>query len=210
MVKRLMIPAVCLFLLTALWLPAQAQPHTQARQLTVEPDRTRLYEGEVLTLTVKGSMEIDINLGNLFDFDMSSLPKPDIEKVEPDFEILAQNQQYSIRTVNSQMVGEITWTYQLAPKTTGELTIPALTFKDAVSEPVTVEVVDGSPPDQAAPGRDSFIELSADKDEVYVQEQLILTVRLFLRGNLIRGELSEPVSYKHMKQPTSAPGARPE
>ncbi|HAP51450.1 MAG TPA: protein BatD, partial [Marinobacter adhaerens] len=192
MVKRLMIPAVCLFLLTALWLPAQAQPHTQARQLTVEPDRTRLYEGEVLTLTVKGSMEIDINLGNLFDFDMSSLPKPDIEKVEPDFEILAQNQQYSIRTVNSQMVGEITWTYQLAPKTTGELTIPALTFKDAVSEPVTVEVVDGSPPDQAAPGRDSFIELSADKDEVYVQEQLILTVRLFFRGNLIRGELSEP------------------
>ncbi|ADP98039.1 BatD family protein [Marinobacter adhaerens] len=194
MVKRLMIPAVCLFLLTAFWLPAQAQaqPHTQARQLTVEPDRTRLYEGEVLTLTVKGSMEIDINLGNLFDFDMSSLPKPDIEKVEPDFEILAQNQQYSIRTVNSQMVGEITWTYQLAPKTTGELTIPALTFKDAVSEPVTVEVVDGSPPDQAAPGRDSFIELSADKDEVYVQEQLILTVRLFFRGNLIRGELSEP------------------
>ncbi|HAU18085.1 MAG TPA: protein BatD, partial [Marinobacter adhaerens] len=67
MVKRLMIPAVCLFLLTALWLPAQAQPHTQARQLTVEPDRTRLYEGEVLTLTVKGSMEIEINLGNPFD-----------------------------------------------------------------------------------------------------------------------------------------------
>jgi hypothetical protein len=196
MVKRLMTPAVCLFLLAALltviWLPAQAQSSKQSQQLSVEPDRTRLYEGEVLTLTVKGSIEIDINLGNLFDFDMSSLPRPDIEKVEPDFEILARNQQYRIRTVNSQMVGEMTWTYQLAPKTTGKLTIPALTFKKAVSEPVTVEVVDGSPPDQAAPGRDSFIELSADKDEVYVQEQLILTVRLFFRGNLIRGELSEP------------------
>ena len=194
MVKRLITPAVCLFLLTALLtvicLPAQAQ--TQSQRLTVEPDRTRLYEGEVLTLTVKGSMEIDINLGNLFDFDMSNLPKPNIEKVEPDFEILAQNQQYSIRTVNSQMMGEITWTYQLAPKGTGKLTIPELTFKGAVSEPVTVEVVDGTPPDQAAPSRDSFIELSADKDEVYVQEQLILTVRLFFRGNLIRGELSEP------------------
>ena len=59
MVKRLMIPAVCLFLLTALWLPAQAQ--TQSQQLTVEPDRTRLYEGEVLTLTVKGSMEIGLS-----------------------------------------------------------------------------------------------------------------------------------------------------
>ncbi|WP_228340015.1 BatD family protein [Marinobacter sp. F3R08] len=182
------LPTFCLFLLTALWLPAQAQ----SQELTVEPDRTRLYAGEVLTLTVKGSMEIDINLGNLFDFDMSSLPKPDIEKVEPDFEILTRNQQYSIRTVNNQMVGEITWTYQLAPTTTGELTIPALRFKESVSTPVTVEVVDGSPPSQASPGRDSFIELSADKNEVYVQEQLILTVRLFFRGNLIRGELSEP------------------
>jgi hypothetical protein len=186
MVKRLITAAVCLFLLTAIWLPVQAQ------ELIVEPDRTRLYEGEVLTLTVKGSMEIDINLGNLFDFDMSSLPKPDIEKVKPDFEILGQNQQYSIQTINNQMVGEITWTYQLAPTTSGELTIPALTFNGAVSEPVTVEVVDGTPPDQADTGRDSFIELSADKAEVYVQEQLILTVRLFFRGNLIRGELSEP------------------
>ncbi|WP_417566096.1 BatD family protein [Marinobacter sp.] len=186
MVKRLIKAAVCLFLLTAIWLPVQAQ------ELTVEPDRTQLYEGEVLTLTVKGSMEIDINLGNLFDFDMSNLPKPDIEKVQPDFEILAQNQQYSIQTINNQMVGEITWTYQLAPTTTGELTIPALTFNGAVSRPVTVEVVDGTPPDQADTGRDSFIELSADKAEVYVQEQLILTVRLFFRGNLIRGELSEP------------------
>ncbi|WP_375192792.1 BatD family protein [Marinobacter sp.] len=188
MVKRIFISILCLLWLAAIGLPAQAQ----SQQLTVEPDRTRLYEGEVLTLTVKGSMEIDINLSNLFDFDMSNLPSPNIEKVEPDFEILARNQQYSIRTVNSRMVGEITWTYQLAPKKTGELTIPALKFRESVSEPVTIEVVDGTPPNQAATGRDSFIELSADKAEVYVQEQLILTVRLFFRGNLIRGELSEP------------------
>lgn len=188
MVKRIFTSILCLLWLAAIGLPVQAQN----QQLTVEPDRTRLYEGEVLTLTVKGSMEIDINLSNLFDFDMSNLPAPNIEKVEPDFEILARNQQYSIRTVNSRMVGEITWTYQLAPKKTGELTIPALKFRESVSEPVTIEVVDGTPPNQAATGRDSFIELSADKAEVYVQEQLILTVRLFFRGNLIRGELSEP------------------
>ena len=189
MVKRLIIPTIWLaisVILMTIWLPAHAG------ELTAEPDRTRLYEGEVLTLTVKGSTKIDINLSNLFDFDISSLPSPDIEKVTPDFEILARNQQYSIRTVNGDMVGEITWTYQLAPKSTGEITIPALTFKDSVSRPVTIEVVDGSPPDQAHTSRDSFIELSADKAEVYVQEQLILTVRLFFRGNLIRGELSDP------------------
>ena len=189
MVKRLIIPTIWLVvsaILMAIWLPAHAG------ELTVEPDRTRLYEGEVLTLTVKGSTKIDINLSNIFDFDISSLPSPDIEKVTPDFEILARNQQYSIRTINGDMVGEITWTYQLAPASTGKITIPALTFRDAVSKPVTIEVVDGNPPGQADTSRDSFIELSADKAEVYVQEQLILTVRLFFRGNLIRGELSDP------------------
>lgn len=189
MVKRLIIPTIQLAVLAALmilWSPAYSG------DLTAEPDRTQLYQGEVLTLTVKGTTKIDINLTNLFDFDLSSLPSPDIEKVAPDFDILARNQRYSIRTVNGDMVGEITWTYQLAPKSTGELTIPALTFQGSVSSPVTVEVVDGSPPDQATDNRDSFIELTADKAEVYVQEQLILTVRLYFRGSLIRGELSDP------------------
>ncbi|SHK39402.1 Oxygen tolerance [Marinobacter antarcticus] len=186
MVKRLIIPTIWLAVLMALWLPAHAG------KLTAEPDRTQLYEGEVLTLTVKGTTKIDINLSNLFDFDVSSLPSPDIDKVSPDFEILARNQRYSIRTVNGDMVGEITWTYQLAPTSTGELTIPALTFKDSVSRPVNIEVVDGNPPGQANANRISFIELTADKAEVYVQEQLILTVRLFFRGNLIGGELSDP------------------
>lgn len=42
--------------------------------------------------------------------------------------------------------------------------------------------------------RKSFIELSTDKAELYVQEQLLLTVQLYFSNELIRGELSEPVS----------------
>lgn len=41
-------------------------------------------------------------------------------------------------------------------------------------------------------GRDAFIELSADKAEVYVQEQLILTIQLYFSGTLVQGDLSEP------------------
>ncbi|MBW0146720.1 BatD family protein [Marinobacter arenosus] len=186
MVKQLTLPVTLLLLLVSL------ATSLHAEELKVEPDRTRLYEGEVLTLTVTGSMKLDINLSNLFDFNLSDLPAPNIEKVEPDFEILGKNQRYSIRTENSEMIGEITWTYQLAPKHNGTLTIPALSFKESTSKPVTIEVVSGTPPDQDSASRDSFIELSADKAEVYVQEQLTLTIRLFFSGNLIRGELSEP------------------
>ena len=187
MVNRKVFP---LFLILLLW--GTAIGAAASETLSVEPDRKRLYEGEVLTLNVKGTMEIDINLGNLFDFDTSSLPKPDIEKVEDNFEIIGQNQRYSIQTINSQMMGEVTWTYQLAPKKSGQLTIPSLKFRDAESQPVTIEVVDGTPPEQSNSPRDSFIELSADKDRVYVQEQMVLSVKLFFNGNLIRGELSEP------------------
>ncbi|MBR9870540.1 MAG: protein BatD [Gammaproteobacteria bacterium] len=184
MVKNLLSSLLCLLLVLS--------GPLSANELTAEPDRTQLYEGEVLTLTVKGSMNIELNLSNLFNFDLSQLPSPNIEQVEPDFEILARNQRYSVQTVNGDMVGEITWTYQLAPTRTGTLTIPALKFKDASSKPVTIEVVSGTPPDQPVANRDSFVELSADKAEVYVQEQLVLTVQLYFSGNLIRGELSDP------------------
>lgn len=176
-------------LMLALIFPAIANA---SKPLLVQADRSQLYEGEVLTVTVIGSMEIDINLSNLFSFDLSQLPSPDIEKAEPDFEILARNQRYSVQTVNGDMIGEITWTYQLAPTRTGTLAIPSLSFKDSTSEPVSIEVLDGAPPDQPAALRDSFIELSADKAEVFIQEQLVLTVQLFFSGNLIRGELSQP------------------
>ncbi|MEH6355088.1 MAG: hypothetical protein V7760_03565 [Marinobacter sp.] len=42
--------------------------------------------------------------------------------------------------------------------------------------------------------RKSFIELSTDKAKLYVQEQLLLTVQLYFSDELVRGELSEPVS----------------
>jgi len=45
-----------------------------------------------------------------------------------------------------------------------------------------------------ADARKSFIELSTDKAELYVQEQLLLTVQLYFNNGLIRGELSEPIS----------------
>jgi len=78
------------------------------------------------------------------------------------------------------------------PKRPGKLTVPELNFRGARSQPVTVDVREGEPPETADEPRDAFIELSTDKDQVYVQEQLVLTVQLFISGNLIRGNLSDP------------------
>ncbi|MEX0605913.1 MAG: BatD family protein [Marinobacter sp.] len=160
--------------------------------LRVEPDRLSLHENEALTLTVVGDMELSINLDSLFNLGSLELPAPDIEALEKDFEILGQNQKYSVRNINGDTHAEITWTYQLAPRRTGALTIPPLNFNDARSEPITITVQAGNAGDETGEPRDAFIELAADKDQVYVQEQLVLTVRLFFTGNLIRGDLTEP------------------
>ncbi|WP_167812641.1 BatD family protein [Marinobacter daqiaonensis] len=40
--------------------------------------------------------------------------------------------------------------------------------------------------------RETHIELAASDDQVYVQQQLLVTVRLFYSDNIVRGELSRP------------------
>lgn len=160
--------------------------------LTVEPSRTELYEGETLTLVIKSSMKLSFSLDNIFDLGMPDLPMPDIDKLEPDFTVLSQNQRYSVRTINGEMHGDVTWTFEIAPTRTGKLQIPALSFKGATSTPIDINVKSGTAPDSGAAPKQAFIELSADKDHLYIQEQLVVTVRLFFTGNLIRGELSEP------------------
>lgn len=178
--------------LSTLILLGTAVPTWADDGLTVEPSHTELYETDTLTLTVKSTLKLEFDLGDLFNFDIADMPMPDVEKLEPEFEILSRNQQYSIHSSNNEMYSDITWTFQLAPKKTGTLVIPPLTVKGKTSEPVEITVREGSSPATAGAPRDVFIELAADKDQVYVQEQLVLTVRLYFTGNLLRGELSEP------------------
>ena len=186
MVGRLIIVLTLLFMTTAQALAADA--------LRVEPDRTSLHENETLTLTVTGDMALTINFDILFNLGSLDLPAPNIDKLEKNFKILSREQKYSIRTVNGETRATITWTYQLAPLKTGTLTIPSLTFNNASSKPIDITVQPGDAPTGSKAARDAFIELSTDKDSVYVQEQLVLTVKLFFTGNLIRGDLSEPTN----------------
>lgn len=184
MVSRLIFLLILLF--------AHIAPIQASDELSVEANRTELYEGDTLTLTVQSDIKLDFSLGDLFNPGSPQLPMPDISKLEPDFEVLSQNQKYSIRTINGDMHGNITWVFELAPKRTGQLQVPSLSFNGQTSEPIDIIVKTGNAPAQAGVPRSAFIELSTDKDRVYVQEQLVLTLKLFFTGNLLRGELSEP------------------
>ncbi|MBS3803719.1 MAG: protein BatD [Oleiphilaceae bacterium] len=169
-----------------------AAPVMAASKLSIQPDRTSLYDNETLKLTVTGEMELSVNFDTLFNLGNLDLPAPDLDKLQNDFEILSRSQRYNVRAVNGATTAEIIWLYELEPLKSGQLTIPALHFNGAESEEVAITVREGTAPDTGQGQRDAFIELATDKDSVYVQEQFRLTVTLFFSGNLIRGELSEP------------------
>lgn len=171
-----------------LCLPALAS----AASLDARVDRDTLHENETLNLTLTGTMPFSMDISQLLSLSDMELPEPDASALQDNFEVLDRHQKYSLKTVNGDSQATITWTYQLAPKRTGTLSIPALTFKDVSSEPLSVTVQSGkAPPTQGeAPG--AILDVSTDKDSLYVQEQLVVTIRLYYRGNLIRGELSEP------------------
>ncbi|QCF25710.1 BatD family protein [Hydrocarboniclastica marina] len=179
---------VLLYAMVLLW-PAAA---TAAEKLEASVNRNALHEDETLTLTVQGEMEIELNLGSIMSLRNLDLPEPDLGNLTDSFEILDQRQAYSLRSVNGEHSAEVTWTFQLAPRRSGSLTIPSLSFKNAQSQPIQVEVNPGSSPQAAAGAREAWVEAEVDKSRVFVQEQLVYTLRLYYRGSLIGGNLSEP------------------
>lgn len=182
--------AVLLLLLTML--AASTAAAQASDSLDVMVDRNTLYESETLSLTIKGETELELSLDALMNLRSLDLPEPDIKDLRVDFDVLDQRQSYSLRSINGEHSAEITWTYQLAPRRAGELTIPAISFKGTQSSPRTIEVKPGSPAQTDSADRPAWVEASINKDRAFIQEQLVLTLRLFYEGSLISGDLTEP------------------
>ena len=163
----------------------------QADELKASVDRDRLYSNEAFKLELRAETDLDFNLLSLFNPREIEIPLPDTAPLEQSFHILDRNQHMSIKTTNGKNRGTVTWTFYLAPLESGTLTIPPLRFRDLESNPVDIEVIPGvAPPDDSAPRAHLEVELS--EEEVYVQQQVVLTQRVFYDPPLIRGELSAP------------------
>ncbi|WP_444921880.1 BatD family protein [Microbulbifer sp. CnH-101-G] len=150
-----------LFLLALFCLPASGW----ASDLNASVDRNKIGIDETLNLRVRYSG--DENGG-----------QPDFELLEQDFDILSRQQSNQYRVINGRAESFVEWTLTLAPKREGELFIPSLHYKGQVSDAIPIKVSEaGSAPNGA--DRKAFLEIELDKDKVYVQEQLLVKVRLY-------------------------------
>ena len=104
---------------------------------------------------------------------------PDFSPLEQDFEILSKRQSAHTTLINGEFTAYASWVLALIPKKSGTLTVPSIEFEGALSQPLTLEVSAQNSPVTAGDNRALFLDAAVSKSSVYVQEQLIYTIRVF-------------------------------
>ncbi|MEO5378498.1 MAG: BatD family protein [Magnetococcus sp. DMHC-6] len=146
-------------------------------EIKASVDRSRLQEGESLQLSLESS------LGNTPD-------TPDLTQLQQDFDVLGTSTSSNIRILNGHSESSSTLILTLMPKHAGRITIPSLEVNGEKSTPITIEVL---PTGRASgPDQDIFLEASVDTTTPYVQQQLILTLRIYHAVKLYEGSLVVP------------------
>ncbi|WLQ15055.1 BatD family protein [Hahella aquimaris] len=177
---------LCLLMLCVLSLGAWAED-----SLNVSVDRQEVRQNESLQLTITSKLEVDSAL-DFFNLNTLSIPQPDVGELDKDFEVMDRQQSYRVQIENNKNNSVITWVYTLLPKRSGDLEIPAVKYKDNESQSIAIKVVDTSQQAVAKEEKPVFLEAEVDNKSVYVQQQLIYTIRLFYSDDMLRGELTHP------------------
>jgi hypothetical protein len=148
-------------------------------ELTSKVNRTVLDSNETLQLRVRLDAQ-------------AFTSEPDFTPLQTDFEILSNSRQQQYSSVNGKAVSYTDWNLTLLPKRTGIILIPSLKYKREISNAVEVTVRAATTSGSAASGKQPiYTETLVDKSAVYIQEQIILTHRLYTSVQLRDYSLSE-------------------
>ncbi|MBQ0718991.1 MAG: protein BatD [Gammaproteobacteria bacterium] len=156
----------------------------------------------VNTVAARLISEVDrsaVNLGESFELNVifskqTMFGEPDFSPLEKDFKILSRNRRSQYSNINGQSVSTTRWVLNLSPKRIGNLLVPSLTFKGEVSNALEINVRKAKASTQVA-GAAVFTETLLDKSSVFVQEQALLTLRLYTSvpmSNFAIDELAVP------------------
>lgn len=145
--------------------------------VTAQVDRRQISLNESLQLVVSFDQRPNGNT-------------PDTSVLSRDFDILGTSQSSRQSYINGRSEISTEWIYTLAPKRQGTLVIPPISLNGEATQALTIQVSEATK--QVANG-DVFMESEIDNQVVYVQQQLMLTLRIYHAVSLGRNaNLSEP------------------
>lgn len=151
----------------------------QVTELTASVDRNTvlLDESIELSITARGSA------------DRSAI---NFDALQNDFNVSTPSISQSTQVINTTMTRSVTWRVNLYPKDTGVFTIPSFEIEGNRSNSFAVTILPVNAKNQSEP-RDYYVEASLNNDSVYLQQQLLYTIKIYLSKDIQRGNLSLPV-----------------
>lgn len=151
-----------------------------AGNLTASVDRDVLGLEETFTLVLRYDEQINTT--------------PDYELLRKDFEILNTQSGTQMSIINGSMEASTEWKIALAPKRIGKLLIPSFTIDGAISDAIEI-TIEGKSKSPKNTDNNITVEVETSKDTGYVQEQIIVTLRLYTTVGLNGIEL-QPLQVK--------------
>ncbi len=140
-------------------------------------DRTSIALGDTLRFTISATEDGE---------DISSV---DLSPLQRDFEVLQRSTNSSTSIVNGRRSHSRKLIMEITPRREGNLRIPALKVGTKSTTAIAIKV---APQAAVAPGNATVLfEAVVDRDSVYVQGQLLLTLRLQQSVNLDARSISE-------------------
>ncbi|GGO73537.1 BatD family protein [Bowmanella pacifica] len=168
--------SVFLVVLASLMLSQTAIADVTEVHATVDKNPAMVDEGIVLEVTANDSVD-----NNKFD------PSPLLK----DFVVGRTSVSTQTQIVNFDMTRTTKWTTHLIPRDAGRFQIPAFEIDGVRSQPINLMVLPASSATRGQ-ARDIYIDTKADLNQVYLQQQIHYTVKLYLARDLQRGSLSAP------------------
>jgi len=156
-----------------------ATPATAASRLEASVDHDVLHPGETVELRLRHSGD-------------APSAAPDLSPLAAGFEVLDTSQSHRLSITNGARETSVDWTVTLAPRSTGALTIPAITVGDTTSQPIALRVVEPSASDAATRKPELFLEASVDEAAPFVQGEVRYTVRIYDAAGIREGALTAP------------------
>ena len=127
--------------------------------------------------------------------DGRSHSEPDLSALKQDFDIVSRSTSTSFQIVNGSASSSTQLTLLLAPKRSGPVVIPAISWDSDRSTPIALNVTSNSSQQGAgAPPSRLFLETTADPKSPYVQAAVHVTVKIFIAAQLSRADLEFPAT----------------
>ena len=141
---------------------------------TIDRPNVELNESFTLKVIVDSSLDLE----------------PDSSNLEKDFHVGTRSQLSNTSIVNGQISRSRTWTYVMMAKREGVLTIPSIRIGSEQSQPIQINVL---PASNSLPGEaEIFVTTEVDREESFVQAQILHKVKVYRAVATRQPRLSEP------------------